>query len=265
MITRNNWLTIKPPPGFKVTIDPYIFNPVSFEEGVKDAALEIKVKYPKIYLSFSGGMDSTFVFETFMKYDVPFTPIIYLTDWQCLEVENAIATCLKYKKQLRVIRRGEARSFKQYIDRIYKPFGTKGFYYMGQYNVARICRDEGAVMITGAHSANEFVHHGDDMYLDHMEFFHERITPNWIPFFLYNQETVYATSKIAGRELIQSDALRQRLYGSKRKKVVMWATQDNIKEMVDKIEKATPNEDYHLGSPDEVARMFDEYVLHNKR
>ena len=103
MATYNNWMTHnlrerfnnKNEP-FVVNLHPYQFASMNFSEASDYTANLIHQKYSKIFLSFSGGLDSDYVFHVFKRNNIPFEPIIVKTSGNALEMKYALHTCKKF-------------------------------------------------------------------------------------------------------------------------------------------------------------------------
>ena len=65
--------------GFKVNIAPYKFNVMTINSAAKYTAELLYDKHKKIFVSYSGGLDSEFVLKSFIENNIPVTPVIVLT------------------------------------------------------------------------------------------------------------------------------------------------------------------------------------------
>ena len=67
---------------------------ISFEQAAKNVARDIHTNYTNIFIAMSGGIDSEYVAETFLKLGLPFTPIIFeLENLNYLDVWHAHRWC----------------------------------------------------------------------------------------------------------------------------------------------------------------------------
>jgi tRNA(Ile)-lysidine synthase TilS/MesJ len=103
MATNNNWLKTNirerltnPEIDFKVFFDPQPYEDMSFNHATKSVAYMIAEKYPKLFIAYSGGMDSEFVFHLFRKLKIEFTPIIVSSTSNTLETAYAFHECRKH-------------------------------------------------------------------------------------------------------------------------------------------------------------------------
>lgn len=92
---HNNWYQIKDNP-FAIDFNPYNFKPMSFDEAADYTAKLISEKYNNIYIGLSGGLDSEYVAEVFLRNNISFTPIIW-RDLYCKETDYALYFCRKNK------------------------------------------------------------------------------------------------------------------------------------------------------------------------
>ena len=103
MATHNNWMTHnlkerfndKNTP-FNVNLNPYQFLPMDFNEASDYTAKLIHQKYSKLFLSFSGGLDSDYVFHVLKRNNIPFDPIIVKTSGNSIEMKYALHTCKEF-------------------------------------------------------------------------------------------------------------------------------------------------------------------------
>jgi hypothetical protein len=103
MFTKNNWLysNIKQrinDPSIDLSVDIDLKNTIvkklSFEDACDYNAIQIKNNYnKKIYIAFSGGMDSEKVVRVFHKNKIDFLPIIVLCDNNQEETQIAFDVC----------------------------------------------------------------------------------------------------------------------------------------------------------------------------
>jgi hypothetical protein len=99
-MTKHNWFTTTLPwrtaehlNDFNPIIAPYEFTPGSFYENCDRLALELADKHDKLYLCYSGGIDSEFVLKVFNDLKLPITPLIMSTPFNTRESEYAFKFC----------------------------------------------------------------------------------------------------------------------------------------------------------------------------
>lgn len=95
MSGHNNWYTIHDDP-FRIDFRPYNFKPMSFDDAADYTAKLIAEKYNNIYIGLSGGLDSEYVANVFMRNRIPFTPIIW-RDPYSKESDFALYYCKQHQ------------------------------------------------------------------------------------------------------------------------------------------------------------------------
>lgn len=259
MLSKNDWLKVFENP-FRFTITPYQFEEMTFEEAVKTAACEIKNKFPKIYLAYSGGLDSRYIFDLFIRNDVPFTPVIQITDVENPESQQALAHCEKHNVKARIIRSTDQDVFKQYMNEVFKPYRRGGYFAMPQWNAAKIARDDDAILVTGVLVINVIKNRPNFFCVDETNHLIEKVTPNYIPFYFYNIETVYASVK-AGKETgLNREDLRCQLYNCHEPKIFNGMSDFNVSSFVMSLDQITGETEYDLGTPDEIMERLKCYT-----
>lgn len=78
---------------FEVDFKPYNFKRDTFANNSKRVALDIAGKHEKIYVSYSGGLDSEYVLKTFHDLGINVTPLILTTPYNEIEYEYAFKFC----------------------------------------------------------------------------------------------------------------------------------------------------------------------------
>jgi hypothetical protein len=104
MTIKNNWMTTslseRTPENlcdFSITINPYPFVADSFENNSKRVAREICEKNEKVYVLYSGGIDSEYVLKVFLEEKLPVIPVLVVTPYNKLELEYAVKFCVENK------------------------------------------------------------------------------------------------------------------------------------------------------------------------
>jgi hypothetical protein len=100
MATKNNWFTtnlsqrsIDNLCDFEMTITPYEFQSVNFHEQSVKVAKELADTHDKLFVSYSGGIDSEYVLKTFHESGLPITPVIIDTPYSIEESSYAFKFC----------------------------------------------------------------------------------------------------------------------------------------------------------------------------
>lgn len=88
---------------FKVSLIPTHVEYVSFLDACAVRAEQIYRDNRRIYIGFSGGIDSEFVLNVFLRAGIPVVPVIISTPFNTLEVQRAKKYCGINNIELRVI------------------------------------------------------------------------------------------------------------------------------------------------------------------
>jgi hypothetical protein len=131
MSTKHNWFTtnlekrqedksIK----FDISISPYKCEIDTFYNNAKRVALEMSNSFSSLYLSYSGGLDSEFVLNTFVENDLKITPIIVSTPYNKREYEYALHFCYEKKIKPVLLKYNEV----DIIEQLYKRTIRRGLY-----------------------------------------------------------------------------------------------------------------------------------------
>lgn len=190
---------------FKVDITPYKFKPLDFNSAAKMTAELIYGKYKKIYLAYSGGLDSEFILKTFIENNIPITPVIVLTPHNYLETCYAIHYCRKHNITPVLLEFTE----KQLLEAIHEWLFTKfvnisptcaNFIHM--IIVQQYATVNGGVMLCGEHPISDEGKYdinstmGTDLSFQSGPFYFNALSMDHPPaFFYYTQEIFYATLK----------------------------------------------------------------------
>ncbi len=90
---HNDWYTLQDNP-FSINFKPYNFKKMSFDDAADYTAKLISEKYNNIYIGLSGGLDSEYVANVFLRNKISFTPIIW-KDPYSKESDFALYYCRK--------------------------------------------------------------------------------------------------------------------------------------------------------------------------
>lgn len=107
-----NWITtnvkeqrINPKLDFDVKFNIEKVKKLNFQEAAIEVSKNISEKFhkDKLYLSFSGGMDSEFILKTFKTCKIPILPILIKSPLNLIESERAIRYCKAENIKLEII------------------------------------------------------------------------------------------------------------------------------------------------------------------
>jgi hypothetical protein len=156
MATKNNWLkpNIKEKIknhnlNFEVHYDVFNITHEGFLKECEKTCDDIKKTYEKIYVAFSGGMDSEFVMKCFGNSAIP---IIVDTPGNKLEVSYAYHYCKINNITPIVIKKTEAEMLKIFYDEIVKKLNGDASDSVATYIAGKYAVDNGGVLVTGEHA-----------------------------------------------------------------------------------------------------------------
>ena len=207
MATENNWLTTnikdihKP---FSVLINNPEYEIMSFEEASKIVVEKISKKYNNIYIPLSGGMDSEYVLNCFVKNNVNVTPIIINSTGNKEESSYAFAKCKEYDITPVVIYKKEIELFKCYVDEIYKKINGPGYNSTFALIATKYSKTMCGISVIGEHGydgVNEWDFYNDAILGEEAS----------INFFMYTPEIFYAMKRAYNNEPHQQ--FKSKLYG----------------------------------------------------
>jgi hypothetical protein len=277
MATRHNWVTsniverLKDPTlDLKVNINPYQFVEMTFHEAADYTANLIKNRYDKIFLAFSGGADSDFVFHCFQRCGVPFTPVIVKSNGNKKELEYAYKTCDKFGVTPHIIDMDDELFLKIHLEYVIKKIHGYGVWSIPSVVACMYAKQEGGVLVIGEHliegekpdengivrlrpAANEW-----DFYNEC--FIGEAFN---IPFFTYTLELSYAMIKQIGEDTI--DEFKHRVYGIEHRPIIGY--EEFEYEFYTKLNwqnrarERTANPHVSLGEKEEFLKYLDKWKI----
>jgi asparagine synthetase B (glutamine-hydrolysing) len=193
MATENHWLrsNIKErltdkSSEFIVNFDHIEYTSISFQEASERVVQKIVKKYDNIFIPLSGGMDSEYVFNSFLGNK--FTPIIVDTPANKTESEYAFRRCRETNIKPVVIEKTEQEMVEIYYEQIFKKLNGIGYNSTATYIAGKYAEEQNGVVVIGEHGydgMNEW-----DFYNDAL--IHEE---NSIYFFMYDIEIFAAMMK----------------------------------------------------------------------
>jgi hypothetical protein len=171
MATNNNWLKTNirerltnPEIDFKVFFDPQPYEDMSFDHATKSVAHMIAEKYPKLFIAYSGGMDSEFVFHLFRKLKIEFTPIIVSSTSNTLETAYAFHECRKHDIKPIVVEKTDNEILKIFHDDIFLKLNGCGYDSTPMLIAGRCAEENNGVVIIADHAYDGL--HEWDFYND---------------------------------------------------------------------------------------------------
>ena len=190
---------------FKVDISPYKFTPLDFNSAAKMTAELIYAKHKKIYLAYSGGLDSEFVLKTFVENNIPITPVIVLTPHNYLETCYAIHYCRKNNLTPVILEFSERQlieSIHEWLFTRFENISPTCTCFIHMIIVQQYAIVNGGVMLCGEHPISDEGKYdinstmGTDITFQSGPFYYNALSMDHpAAFFYYTQELFYATLK----------------------------------------------------------------------
>jgi hypothetical protein len=236
---------------------------MNFHGAADYTAQLISKKYNNIYISLSGGADSEYTLRSFVRNNIPVTPIIVETNGNPIELREAYRICEELNTIPIVLKIADDDYLRWYL-RIVKEINGYGIYCIPSILACEYARDHDGVVVIGEHlidtdklknkitpGANEW-----DFYNEC--FVGEEYT---IPFFNYTTQLAYAMIKRI--EDVPLDQFKSELYGTHRRPIVDYAFSDKFnhaRNVINSLRKNYPNPNVDLGSKEEFLNVF-----HNRK
>jgi len=200
MATENNWVTNNlssrfenPCCDLQVTIKPNSFERLNFHDAADAAAHKIYKKYPKLFLSFSGGMDSDYVFHCLVRNRIPFQPIIVSTSGNQLEMQFAIHTCKQNNIAPIIINLSDKDLLEIYKKEVIDKLNSLGIGAIAGIVACRYAKERGGITIIGEHMLDND-DHNIWVGMNDWDFYNEVLVgvDYNVPFFYYTTDLTYA-------------------------------------------------------------------------
>jgi len=193
------------------------YTPTTFKESCDTTIREIGEEYNNIYLAYSGGLDSQFIFNLLLEHQIPFTPVLVETPGSKVELEIALYDCKKYQIEPIIIEADEEKIFE--IQReIFFPKNVSAVYssvpkYLCALEIEKTHRDY--VLLSGE---NPFDYDGNSIKGFHeYEFYFDLVEENFSGDFLspilYKNSTVLESWKLFDGNVINENEFKAHLYG----------------------------------------------------
>lgn len=251
MATESNWITTNlanrrynPLTTFTVTLRPYYFDEMTFQEAADFTARKIYSKHKKLFLAFSGGADSDFVFHCFVKNNIPFTPIIVKTSGNIKELAYALKTCDKFNITPKIIDLDDSDFLKIYHNLIVKQINGRGAWSIPAIVACEYARDNDGVLIIGEHMLDTLKADNDIVpAMNEWDFYNEVFVGEQfnIPFFNYTVELFYSMVN-AITDNMNLRQLKAKLYGFEERPIMSYEFPAQFHEMIRTINLSGKND-----------------------
>ena len=198
MLTKNNWFNCNlierinnPNIDFKVTINPYRFEIMDFDNASEFVAKSIQKEYNNLYLGFSGGLDSDFIVTLLHELKIPFKPIIVNSNYNKLERSYAFFKCKKINLSPIVIDCTEELYFNIYKKDIFSKFNGVGINAVPLLIAGYYCQKNNGTLISGEHIIDDS-DSIDLVSINEWDFYQDYIFNKTIGLLNYTPEIVYS-------------------------------------------------------------------------
>ena len=261
---------------FKVNIAPYKFNVMNMNSAAKYTAELLYDKHKKIFVSYSGGLDSEFVLKSFVENNIPVTPVIVLTPHNKFESNYAIHYCRKNNITPILLQYSE----KQLLEAVYRILLTRVKnvsptcpYFIHMLIVMQYAEANGGVMLCGEHPISDYGKHdinsvmGKDITFQSGPFYYNAISMDHpVGFYYHTLELFYATLKNIDYTMQLNEA-KSKLFGLDYRPKIENENDEtyrsSIKTLINKMEFPRPLYDiFKLEDSDSFCRMIeDNYIV----
>lgn len=272
MATEKNWLRhnlmdrfIDPMVDFKVEINypGCTWADRNFKDTAILNAKIIYAHYPNLFLSFSGGADSDFVFRTLKTASVPFTPIIVKTHANKLELEYAFHTCREYNVTPVEIELSDKDYLTRYDKQVTRHINGIGIAAIPGMVACEYAKSQGGTLIIGEHMIDN-----DDTKIwpgmNEWDFYNEVFygEESSIPFFNYSIHLTYAMVS-AIEPTMPIAEWKHRLYGIDFRPVIPYQFNPLFTSLKNKIymKSPKPNPSFSFESKEKLLSKLREYVI----
>ena len=181
----------------EVILNPYQFKEMDFHSAADFTALKIAEKYNNIFLSFSGGADSDYVFQCLIRNNIEFTPILVQTSGNRTELEYAFHSCRKYNKEPVVLKLEDHELLKLFQQKVIIQLKGRGLCAIPGMIACQYAKDHNGILIMGEH----MIDYDDSNHIftgiNEWDFYNEVFVGEeyTVPFFNYTVELFYSMVK----------------------------------------------------------------------
>ena len=268
MTVLNNWITHNlhdrlrnQSLDLEIMINPYKFTPLEFHDAANFTATKIAEEYKNIFLSFSGGADSDYVFHCFQRNNIEFTPIIVKTSGNQIEMSYALHTCRKFNVTPIIIDINNKEYMSIYAEDLIKKISGVGIEAIPGIIACQYAKSQNGILVIGEHmidndEENIWVGVNEWDYYNEI-FVGEEYN---IPFFNYTVEMAWAMiNKI---EQMPIDEWKWQTYGLDFRPKIHYTFPHLFNELRTKLSrsrKIKPKSNFILGSKEKVITLLESY------
>ena len=266
MSTHLNWFKsnirerlVDPSVDLKLELNPYPFETMDFHTAANYTANLIRKTHNNIFVSLSGGADSEYTLQSFVRNDIIVTPIIVETTGNQIELVEAYRICneLNLKPTILSI---DDDDYLRWYHKIVKTISGYGIYCIPSIIACEYARDYSGVVVIGEHlidtdkMSNKITPGANEWDFYNECFVGEEYT---IPFFNYTVELAYAM--INSIENIPLNVFKSSLYRTKQRDIVDYNFSDKfmaVRKVINRTRKHMPNPHVDLGSKEEFLNVL---------
>jgi hypothetical protein len=216
---------------FEVKINPNPYKEMSFHDAADCTAQKIYQKYPKLFLSFSGGADSDYVFHCFQRNNIPFTPILVKTSGNTVELEYAFHTCRKFNITPVVLELSDADLLAFFHKEILNKLNSVGLCAIPGIIACKYAKEHGGVLVIGEHMID---YEGENIFpaMNEWDFYNEIFVGDEynVPFFNYTTEL--AVAMISRIEPMPISEWKWQLYNIDYRPVIDYVFVDTVRTLI---------------------------------
>ena len=266
MSTHLNWFKsnirerlVDPSVDLKLELNPYPFETMEFHTAADYTAKLISQTHNTIYIALSGGADSEYTLRTFVRNNIPITPIIVETDGNHYELLFARRICEQLGIEPIVLNIPNDEYLKWY-HRIVKEISGYGIYCIPSIVACQYAKEHNGILIIGEHLIDtDKLSNKITPGANEWDFYNECfVGEEWnIPFFNYTLELTYAM--IEQIEDIPLDKFKAKLYGTSLRPIIDYSFSDKfntVRNVINRTRKYLPNPHVDLGSKEEFLNVL---------
>lgn len=248
--------------GLEIKFHPYNFRPMDFHDAADFTAAKIAEKHQNIFLSFSGGADSDYVFHCFQRNSINFTPIIVKTSGNAIEMAYALHTCRKFNVTPTIIDINNKEYMSIFAEDIIKKISGVGIEAIPGIVACRYAKSQNGILVIGEHmidndeeniwiGVNEWDYYNEIFVGDEYN----------IPFFNFTVEMAWAMA--SSIEQIPIDEWKWQTYGLDFRPKIHYTFPQLFGELRAKLSrnrKVTPKSNFIVGSKEELLTLLASYI-----
>lgn len=262
-MTKDNWITSNicdrlsnPSCNFEIQIKfrPPVY--VNFERAVKETAEEIARLGKKIYVGYSGGLDSEFVVKKLLQFNIPFTPVTVDTPGNKQEIAYAKSFYQENSLNHILINVSEKEMVENFYKTIFTKLNGRGQNSTSNIVIGNYVESQGGLFLMAEHLLD-----GDSIGANEWDFYNDAIfaNGNTLHFFNYTPEICY--SLIDSLDFNKPYQERKaELFGVGLRPKYDYDDYSNqyrkLMRMIMKTRKSTPNWNSCMGDPKQFLQRF---------